>query len=429
MRRDAQARMARSAVPGRVSAVRGVTLAGVLRARDNDHSALTGGYELSEGRMWGERVLVGTRAQPLSVVIPAFEAAATLGPVLDALAVVQDVKLDVVVVDDASHDLTSRVAVRHGSAPTVLRLPRRVGPGDARNVGVALASAGTVLFVDADVIVSGAAVAEHAVRAMDGLVCLGLHHDVSVTVGGEPWSPTLELPEQVRLGWPDALEDARVYWRGERGFYPYSGLLLPGPVRVPVLDVTDDLNNLGHARWVYDFDLPRMVDAKLLSVRRRAFMDVGGFDPEFAAGWGYEDTFLGAKLIAAGLKVAPLRHSVGFHLVSGGLDRQGREGRRHAGLRERNRRRYWELVGGRAPRRDADLVHPAHQSVDPRWGADGVRVGGGGGVAVRSRAGKVARLRRELAALSAELELLRVWAAVQEARQARMEALAAVVEG
>ncbi len=49
------------------------------------------------------------------------------------------------------------------------------------------------------------------------------------------------------------------------------------------------------------------------------------------------------------------------------------------------------------------------------------------GVAVGSRAGEVARLRVELAALVAELELLRVWAAGQEARQARLEALAVVV--
>ena len=48
-------------------------------------------------------------------------------------------------------------------------------------------------------------------------------------------------------------------------------------------------------------------------------------------------------------------------------------------------------------------------------------------MALRSRAGEVARLRVELAALVAELELLRVWAAGQEARQARLEALAVVV--
>lgn len=344
----------RSVVPGVAGVARGMTVGGVLQARDNDYTAPANAYALAEGRLWSEPVAAGTRAQPLSVVIPAFEAAATLGHVLDALAVVEDVKLDVVVVDDASHDLTSRLAARHWSAPTVLRLPKRVGPGDARNVGVALASAETVLFCDADVLVSGAAVAEHAVRAMDGLVLLGLHHDQAVPVtldvdrlSSEP----VTLPSEVVEGAPDALEDPRVWWRGERGFYPYSGLVLPGPVRVPILDRTADLKDLGHGRWVYDYDLPRTADAKLLSARRRAFMDVGGFAPEFAAGWGYEDTFLGATLIAAGLKVAPLRHSVGFHLVTGQAP-SGRERRRHAGLRERNLRHYWNAVAQPVPRRD-----------------------------------------------------------------------------
>ncbi len=331
-------------------------MADVLRARDNDYSGLTAAYETAEARSWAERVAAGTMAQPLSVVIAAHEAAATIGHVLDALAVVEGVKLDVIVVDDASHDLTSRIAVRHWSAPTVLRLPTRIGPGDARNVGVALAAAETVLFVDADVVVSSAAVAEHAVRAADGLVCLGLFHDVRVdmTVDVDRLSSEpVTLPAEVTQGIPDAMQDPRVWWRGERGFYPYSGLVLPGPIRVPVLDRTDDLRDLGHGRWIYDLDLPRTVDAKLLSLRRREFIEVGGFAPEFGAGWGYEDTFLGATLIAAGLKVAPLRRSVGFHLVTAAV-RDSREGRRHAGLRERNLRHYWHAVGGPVPRRDRD---------------------------------------------------------------------------
>jgi len=38
-------------------------------------------------------------------------------------------------------------------------------------------------------------------------------------------------------------------------------------------------------------------------------------DAEFSRiGWGMEDTYLGACLIAAGLLVIPLRQAVGFHL-------------------------------------------------------------------------------------------------------------------
>lgn len=335
----------------RVGVVRGVTLADVLRSRDNDYTPIAREYEMREGRRWAEPVAAATMASPVSVVVPAFEAAATLGHVLDALALVQNIALDVVVVDDASHDRTSRVAAQHWSAPTVLRLPKRVGPGDARNVGVALAASETVLFVDADMMVSTAAVAEHAVRASDGLVCVsGPVSRPARPVMGEWYAVKAVLPEEAANGRPDPAKDPRVYWRGDRGLHPYSGLLRD-TVRVPLLDRANDLLGLGHGRWEFDFDLPRMVDAKLLSVGRGAFIDVGGFDPEFAAGWGHEDTFLGAKLIAAGSKVAPLRHSVGFHLVVPNANPHA-QGRRAAEFQDRNRAKYWDLIGGPVPRRD-----------------------------------------------------------------------------
>lgn len=90
-------------------------------------------------------------AAPLvSVVIPAYNAAAHLGECLDSvLAQAGDAALEVVVVDDGSTDATAEVA---GSRPGVrlIRLAGNEGPSRARNAGMAAARGDLVAFLDAD---------------------------------------------------------------------------------------------------------------------------------------------------------------------------------------------------------------------------------------------------------------------------------------
>ncbi|WP_026189937.1 glycosyltransferase family 2 protein, partial [Salinispora mooreana] len=73
------------------------------------------------------------------------------------------------------------------------------------------------------------------------------------------------------------------------------------------LDDTDEFRELGYGHRYHDWDLPRIVVTALVTVPYEAVMQVGGFEPSFAAGWGCDDTYLGARLIAAGYKVAPVR--------------------------------------------------------------------------------------------------------------------------
>ena len=79
----------------------------------------------------------------VTIVIPAYNAAAHLSEVLDAI-----VEADVVVVDPGSTDETAEVARRHGAR--VIRLPERAGPAEARNRGVEQVETPVVLFIDSD---------------------------------------------------------------------------------------------------------------------------------------------------------------------------------------------------------------------------------------------------------------------------------------
>lgn len=83
-----------------------------------------------------------------SVVVPARNAAATIGACVDSLLALEPPALEVIVVDDASHDGTGDLAARHGAR--VLRVETNVGPGLARNLGAEAARGRFLAFTDAD---------------------------------------------------------------------------------------------------------------------------------------------------------------------------------------------------------------------------------------------------------------------------------------
>ncbi|MGH3928683.1 MAG: glycosyltransferase family 2 protein [Pseudonocardiaceae bacterium] len=292
---------------------------------------------------WKDSAPCVTTAHNLSVVIPAYNVGHAIKPVLDALhrsAIASPV--EVIVVDDASTDRSAQLAREHPLLPTVLSLPDRLGSGSARNIGTLVAGGDLILYLDGDMVVPSHVLQEHTTRGGDEWVALGFRHNLDI---GDPRILTLSTATPAA---PDPEEDRRVRWRARAGRHPHTGLVLHAPMEGRPLDHTDDLRQLGHGARYYDWELPRMVVTTLMSVPRAAVLDVGGFHPEFATTWGVEDTYLGATLIAAGLKVVPLRTTVGFHLEPpDALD----QWKRKASTWQRNFDLYQRLLDEPAPRR------------------------------------------------------------------------------
>lgn len=92
-------------------------------------------------------------AEPLiSVVIPAFDAAATLDETLRSVRGQSWNALEVVIVDDGSRDATAEIAERHVAADPRVKLIRTANAGvaAARNLGWQSAQSELIAFIDAD---------------------------------------------------------------------------------------------------------------------------------------------------------------------------------------------------------------------------------------------------------------------------------------
>lgn len=88
-----------------------------------------------------------TPTAPVTVVVPAYNAAPYLAVTLQSLQQQTQVPERVVVVDDGSTDDTAAIAERFGA--TVVRQQQK-GPGAARNRGLEVATSEFVAFLDAD---------------------------------------------------------------------------------------------------------------------------------------------------------------------------------------------------------------------------------------------------------------------------------------
>ena len=193
----------------------------------------------------------------ISVVIPAHNAACTLGECLQAIRRSQYVDYEVIVADDASSDSTGDVARNLGCH--VIRAERNIGAAQAKNLGASEARGDVILFTDADILLQ---------------------------------------PDTLTLVAED-LNDA--------GVSAVVGLLGP---RLRYRDFGSQFKNL----WMY-YTYSLLADSKaahegvglfftsIASIRKGVFEQVGGFDTNYRGASVTEDIEFGQRLLSAGYRV------------------------------------------------------------------------------------------------------------------------------
>lgn len=191
----------------------------------------------------------------VTVVIPAFDAARTLGAALASVGAQTEPAAEVLVVDDGSTDGTAEIAAAHPGV-RILRQSRR-GAGAARNRGVREAHGDLVAFLDAD---------------------------------------DLFLPGKLALQRPVLAADPELAGAFGRMRHELTEPALAGRVAVP------------------DGTQPGFVAGALL-VRRDAFLATGGFDESLAVG-EFVDWYDRAR--HAGLRFARLDEVVLVRRIHGG---------------------------------------------------------------------------------------------------------------
>src|SRR5258706_15592076 len=85
----------------------------------------------------------------ISVVIPAYRAAKTIGRAIASVIAQTHGVLEVLVIDDGSPDDVSAATERFGAAVTVIR-KENGGAASARNLGIERARGDWIAFLDAD---------------------------------------------------------------------------------------------------------------------------------------------------------------------------------------------------------------------------------------------------------------------------------------
>lgn len=238
----------------------------------------------------------------VSIVIPARNAATTLGACLDACLTQTHPGCDVVVVDDGSTDGTAAVAESRG-ARCIAQEPR--GPAAARNRGAAATTSDVVAFTDADCVPRPDWV-ERLIAALD---------DEAGAVGG---TYDIANPES----------------------------MLARMIQAEVA--------LRHRRFGRDVDF---LGSYNLAVRREAFEAVGGFDEDFSAA-SAEDNDLAYRLTAAGWKLRFAPEAVVAHHHPDRLGRYLRTQARHGFWRVRLYAKHPKRASGDRYAGLADLAAP-----------------------------------------------------------------------
>jgi peptidoglycan/xylan/chitin deacetylase (PgdA/CDA1 family) len=98
------------------------------------------------------RGAAGSFAPPVSIVVPAYNEAAVIGPAVGSLAASDYPRFEVIVVDDGSEDGTAEVVERLGLSGVRILREANSGKSAALNAGIAAARHGVIVTVDADTV-------------------------------------------------------------------------------------------------------------------------------------------------------------------------------------------------------------------------------------------------------------------------------------
>jgi len=245
---------------------------------------------------------------PTSSIIPVYNNAEifrlTLRSLVDNISLRESrVPAELVVVDDGSKEDIKAIfdSFNFPFNKRLIKLPTNRGRSFARNVGINYASNELLVFLDADVVLPQNYFSEtwKMHNKMRNAISVGLAQNVyydEITSGKTNLS-----------GMPNLKDDFRYQKTFPTGKFDKEEYRL--------VSETNWFKNFGFERKIGSWTLPKMVVTHNIGVRKEQVKEVGGFDERFRA-WGYEDSHFGARLIANGCYVVPLKDTGIWRILS-----------------------------------------------------------------------------------------------------------------
>lgn len=297
------------------------TLQSRLEGVSNDYSntemlykSVTGANLLSK-----ERTKKSFLFAPMSIVVPAYNANKTIAYVLAAIDS-QDLttrdkqKIQVIVIDDGSKVPVQEIIrdTKYSFDLNVVRLEKNQGLSNARNIGLSICHHGTVLFMDADILLSKTYLYEHNIR--NQVIPNALFVSFRKNIGFD--DPLLNLSTMKRgIENPNAIDDSRVFNQAKKEQAGWGDANINDRL-IELLDDTNYFKNYNYGNAVGVYDLPGVVSGHNISLRRENALSVRGFSTEFQ-GWGLEDKHFAAKVVSQGNYVNPVLNSSVYHIGYG----------------------------------------------------------------------------------------------------------------
>lgn len=294
------------------------TLAEILSSKDNDYSFLEQEYvrKYNKGLLSKEPLgTVDTFSQKVSIIIPSYNSANTIFGTLvtinnQILSERERDLIEVIVVDDGSTDDTkSRILQQNYNFSLKYIRQANAGRSSARNVGVKNATGETLIFLDSDVLLEKNFVREHVLRCESFKQCVFLSFKENIYLDQDKIFDFIEQNSE-----PNIEKDFRFSKAVSPSWKRIHRLDIPIETRiVRVIEESNNLKDFGKGKVLGVWDLPSIALTCSISMRREEFLKAGGFNSSFK-GWGMEDTFLAACLIANHNYFIPVFSTGVFHI-------------------------------------------------------------------------------------------------------------------
>lgn len=282
------------------------TLSEFLENQDNN-------YELREKRFFDyfwQHMLDSTECkrieeykESLSVIIPYYNSKESIMFVLDALEKQENIDFDlmeVIIVDDCS-DLELVIDKNYSFKLMIMRNKRRNGALMGRRIWAKVAQNNILVFLDSDIILSPNYLYEHMLRniLIHNWVFVSFKKNISlINYLHNNYNFFTDFSDFRLKKNVDPEKEPRL-WIETKTFWP--------------LNESNFFKDFWYWRKIGPYSLQNMLVGNNFSCRRENYLKIKAYSKEFQ-GWGMEDVYIGAKMIAWGIKIIPVLSCSVLHI-------------------------------------------------------------------------------------------------------------------